>query len=199
MGRSGAGKSTFINILSGLLQPTSGRLLVNGKALTAGELSAYRRQIGYVPQTPYLIAGTVAQNVAFIDWGHEVDAGKVRRACRGAAIDFLGADCCEIDRIVSKGGNGLSGGQLQRISIARALYTEPEVLIFDEATSALDHVSETAIQETMNTSKGIRTCVIAAHRLTTLDICDRVIWLEDGRCKLYGNTDIVLKRYTSKG
>ncbi|MDE7065777.1 MAG: ABC transporter ATP-binding protein/permease, partial [Desulfovibrionaceae bacterium] len=138
VGRSGAGKSTFINILSGLLEPTEGRLLVDGRPMSAAELAAYRRQVGYVPQSPYLLAGTVAQNVAFSDWGATPDRDRVRRACREAAIDFLGPDCADIDRPISAGGSGLSGGQMQRVSIARALYVNPALLIFDEATSALD-------------------------------------------------------------
>lgn len=195
VGRSGAGKSTFINILSGLLEPTSGRLLVNGRPMNAAQLAAYRRQIGYVPQNPYLLAGTVAQNVAFSDWGKEIDDEKVRRSCREAAIDFLGPECGQTDRMVSKGGNGLSGGQLQRVSIARALYTEPEVLVFDEATSALDQASEAIVQETVQANKGQRICVIAAHRLSTLEVCDMVIWLEEGRVRRMGPPAALLEDY----
>lgn len=196
VGRSGAGKSTFINILSGLLQPTTGRLLVNGNAMTAPEMAAYRRKIGYVPQTPYLIAGTVAQNVAFIDWGSEIDVERVRSSCREAAIDFLGPDCKDTDRKVSKGGSGLSGGQLQRVSIARALYTKPDILIFDEATSALDQASEASVQETVQAKRGKRTSIIAAHRLSTLEVCDLVIWLEQGRVRDMGNPAQVLMAYS---
>lgn len=195
VGRSGAGKSTFINILSGLLEPTSGRILVNGKPMTAAEMAAYRQQIGYVPQTPYLISGTVAQNVAFSDWGKETDEKRVRASCRRAAIDFLGPDCEDIARPVSQGGSGLSGGQLQRVSIARALYTEPEILIFDEATSALDQTSEAAVQETVLANKGKCICVIAAHRLSTLDVCDVLIWLDGGQVRGAGDLGDVLQKY----
>ncbi|WP_304736807.1 ABC transporter ATP-binding protein [uncultured Desulfovibrio sp.] len=198
VGRSGAGKSTFINILSGLLEPTSGRLLVNGNPMNAAELAAYRQHVGYVPQNPYLLAGTVAQNVAFSDWGKEIDDEKVRRACREAAIDFLGEGCSETNRGVSKGGNGLSGGQLQRVSIARALYTEPDILIFDEATSALDQTSEAAVQEAVLASRGKRISVIAAHRLSTLEVCDMVIWLEGGMPQSIGNGQAILAAYTRK-
>lgn len=195
VGRSGAGKSTFINILSGLLEPTSGRLLLDGRPMSAAELAAYRRKVGYVPQNPYLIAGTVARNVAFSDWGKEPDEEKVRKSCREAAIDFLGEGCSETERIVSKDGGGLSGGQLQRVSIARAFYSEPEILIFDEATSALDQASEAAVQETVLANKGRRICLIAAHRLSTLEICDMVIWLEGGRVRSMGAPDKLLDAY----
>lgn len=198
VGRSGAGKSTFINILSGLLEPTSGRLLVNGKPMSAAELAAYRQHVGYVPQNPHLLAGSVAQNVAFSDWGKETDEERVRKACREAAIDFLGEDCSATNRLISKDGNGLSGGQLQRVSIARALYTEPEILIFDEATSALDQASEAAVQETVLASKGKRICVIAAHRLSSLGACDTVIWIEEGGLCLMNTPKIVLEKYQSK-
>lgn len=198
VGRSGAGKSTFINILSGLLEPTSGRLLADGRPMSAAELAAYRRRIGYVPQSPYLLAGTVAQNVAFSDWGKPIDEEQVRRACREAAVDFLGPDCEDIDRPVSTGGSGLSGGQLQRVSIARALYADPEILIFDEATSALDQASEAAVQETVRASRGRRICVIAAHRLSTLDVCDMVIWLEGGRFYINGTADKIISIYKNK-
>lgn len=196
VGRSGAGKSTFINILSGLLEPTSGRLLVDGKPMSAAELAAYRRQIGYVPQNPFLIAGTVAQNVAFSDWGREIDEENVRRSCREAAIDFLGPACVNIGHPVSRGGDGLSGGQLQRVSIARAFYTQPSILIFDEATSGLDQASEAAVQETVRANKGKRLCVIAAHRLSTLEVCDTVLWLENGCCRDQGHAARILPAYT---
>ena len=195
VGRSGAGKSTFINVLCGLLEPASGRLLVNGKELSLAELAAYRKQIGYVPQNPYLIAGTIAQNVAFCDWGREFDAENVRKACMGAAIDFLGPGCADTSRAVSKGGSGLSGGQLQRVSIARALYTDPEILIFDEATSALDLASEAVVQETVLANKGKRTCIIASHRLSTLEVCDFVIWLEDGAIKMIDDIKTLFPKY----
>ncbi|MDO5484479.1 MAG: ABC transporter ATP-binding protein, partial [Desulfovibrionaceae bacterium] len=195
VGRSGAGKSTFINILSGLLEPTSGRLLVDGQALNAARLAAYRRQVGYVPQSPFLLEGSVAQNVAFSDWGNRPDAARVRRACREAAIDFLGPDCADIERVVNPDGSGLSGGQMQRVSIARALYVQPTLLIFDEATSALDQAAEAEVQQAMLRSRGRRTNVIAAHRLSTLEICDSVLWLEGGRLRASGSAQAVMAQY----
>ena len=197
VGRSGAGKSTFINILSGLLTPTSGRLLVDGRELNPAELSAFRKQIGYVPQSPYLLAGTIAQNVAFSDWGKELDIPRVQQACRDAAIDFLGPDCADTERTISPNGSGLSGGQMQRVSIARALYTQPSLLIFDEATSALDQASEAMVQETIVKAQGQHTCVIAAHRLSTLEVCDTVVLLEDGRVEAFGKADSVINQYVT--
>lgn len=191
VGRSGAGKSTFINILCGLLEPTEGRLLVNGQPMTSAELAAYRKQLGYVPQTPYLFSGTVAQNVAFSEWGSAPDMERVRRACYEAAIDFLGQDCVEVNRTAS----GFSGGQMQRISIARALYVKPALLIFDEATSALDQASEAAVQDALLHNKGKRISVIAAHRLSTLEVCDTVLWLEAGTIKYAGDYSKTISAY----
>ena len=175
VGRSGAGKSTFINILSGLLEPTAGRLLVDGKAMSTTELAAYRKQIGYVPQTPYLLSGIVAQNVAFSDWGAAPDNERVRRLPINAHRLSWGRTARITDRPINMGGSGLSGGQMQRVSIARALYVNPALLIFDEATSALDQVSEVMVQDAIVHSKGKRTSVIAAHRLSTLEACDVVL------------------------
>lgn len=196
VGRSGAGKSTFINILSGLLEPTAGRLLVDGKPMTAADLAAYRRQVGYVPQAPYMLGGTVAQNIAFSEWGKPQNTERIRQACKEAAIDFLGPDCTKTDRRISASGSGLSGGQAQRVSIARALYVDPALLIFDEATSALDQTSESVVQDAVARNKGKRTSVIAAHRLTTLSICDMIIWLENGCIHSQGAAEHVLFEYT---
>ena len=193
IGRSGTGKSTFLNILSGLLEPTEGHLLLDDKKMTKEELSAYRKQVGYVPQNPYMLKASVAENVAFKDWGKPVDKEKVLRCCRRAGIDFLGENCSDFQRNASS----LSGGQAQRVAIARALYTEPTLLIFDEATSALDQFNEALVLETIANNKGKQTCVIATHRLQTLNICDFVIWIENGEIKLSGKPDIVLNEYKS--
>ncbi len=198
IGRSGAGKSTLINVLSGLLTPTTGELRVDGNALAPRQLAAYREQVGYVPQSPFLMPGTVAENVAFSRWGKPYDPERVRAACAEAAVDFLGPNCEDIERSVGEGGSGFSGGQAQRISIARALYPLPSVLILDEATSSLDHGGETAIQRSLTTLKGGITCIIAAHRLTTLELCDMIILLEDGEFVESGPPEILLVKYTQQ-
>lgn len=189
IGKSGAGKSTFINILCGLLEPTHGHLIVNGKKLRKQDLSAYRKKIGYVPQSPYLAPGNIYQNIAFSEWGSEPDEGRILKACSEAAIDFL-------DNNRGKGSvSGLSGGQLQRISIARALYSNPMILIFDEATSSLDQACEHEIQNFITNCKNNKTNIIAAHRLETLLICDFVIWLEKGSIIQYGDPRVILEKY----
>ena len=197
VGKSGAGKSTLINILSGLLAPTEGELHVDGANLAGGDLSAYRAKVGYVPQTPFLMPGTVAENIAFSAWGQPYDEARIREVCTEAAIEFLGADHADIYKAIGEGGAGFSGGQAQRISIARALYPGPSVLILDEATSSLDQGSEAAIQKSVLALKGKVTCIIAAHRLSTLRICDSVIWLESGRLVTHGPATDILPQYSA--
>ena len=195
VGKSGAGKSTLVNILSGLLQPTQGRMLADGREMELPVLAAYRRKVGYVPQNPYLMAGTVVENVTFSEWGRPPDEERLRKACSQAEIDFLGEDFEDLKRPVGENGAGLSGGQAQRVTIARALYPDPEVLIFDEAASSLDHVTEAAIQRTVSDLPQGMTRIIVAHRLNSLRQCDRVYWLEGGRVVRQGTAQDILGEY----
>lgn len=195
IGKSGAGKSTLINVLSGLLKPASGRILVDGREMTPGQVLAYRQSIGYVPQNPYVMAGTVAENIAFSQWGRPADTARLQEACRQAQIDFLGENFENLSRGIGENGAGLSGGQTQRVTIARALYARPAVLIFDEATSSLDHRTEESIRRTIaELPQGI-TRVIIAHKLTALKNCDIVYWMEDGRVYRKGGAAELLADY----
>lgn len=195
IGISGSGKSTLAGILAGLMEPESGVFQVDGRALSPAELSAYRSKIGYVPQTPYLMAGNIAENVAFSQWGKPYDAERVRAACRMAALDIVENDPRGIDYPLGENGAGLSGGQAQRVAIARALYARPEILILDESTSALDQQTEAAIMQTVHSLKEKLTMIIIAHRLTTVEQCDWLIWMENGRIRKQGPTEIVLSEY----
>ena len=194
VGPSGAGKSTLIGILSGLMPPENGLFLVDGEAVTGARLTAYCARVGYVPQTPYIMSGTIAENVAFSQWGKPYDEEKVRRACRMAALDVVKKDPRGIDYPIGEHGAGLSGGQAQRVSIARALYAEPEILILDESTSALDQGTEAAIMETIRRLKGM-TVIIIAHRLTTVEHCDDIVWIQDGKVVKTGPPATVLDEY----
>lgn len=195
LGRSGAGKSTLAGVLSGLLAPTGGRMLVDGRELTPARLAAYRRGLGYVPQTPFLLNGTVAENVAMNQWGRPIDRERVRRACEAAAMDFVTERPDGLDQRVTEVNAGLSGGQVQRLSIARAIYAEPALIVFDEATSSLDKANEAAIQTTLDALRGKVTCIIIAHRLSALTACDRVLWLERGRARRVGAPDEIVPEY----
>ncbi len=195
IGPSGGGKSTLAGVLSGLLRPDSGDVLVDGKVLDPSRAAAFSRLIGYVPQTPFLFEGTLAENVAFSEWGKPWDEARVREACRKAAVDFADTHPKGLDLPIGENGAGLSGGQAQRVSIARALYGNPRLLIFDEATSALDQANENAIRKTIMDLADEITCVIIAHRLTTVEACDRLIWLDKGRIVMQGETIEILTEY----
>ncbi len=196
IGQSGAGKSTLALILSGLVRPTGGRMLADGRELTPEALAAYRRRVGYVPQSPYLMPGTLAENVAFSQWGKPWDEERVRSACRMAKLDV--AETRGLDLSIGENGAGLSGGQIQRLAIARALYVNPSVLILDEATSALDSGVESAIMDTIFSLPLSITTVIIAHRLSTVERCDLLLWLEEGRLAASGPPHELLPRYQAQ-
>lgn len=195
IGPSGSGKSTLAAVLGGLLPRTEGRILLDGQPMTPAQAAALAGCIGYVPQNPYLFEGTLAENITFAAAGKQVDAARLRGASYLAAIDFVDADTRGFEMPVGEGGAGLSGGQAQRVSIARALYTEPKLLIFDEATSALDQANENHIQQTLDILPGDVTCIIIAHRLSTVENCDILIWLDKGKVLMQGETDEVLSKY----
>jgi len=189
IGASGVGKSTLALLLTGLVPLQGGRFLVDGQELTPAGRAAYLRLVGYVPQKPLLLPGTVADNVAFSQWGEEYERERLEEVCRRAAMDFV--DPQGLDRSLG----GLSGGQTQRVAIARALFSRPEIIIFDEATSALDQASENIITETIRQLVAGTTVIIIAHRLSTVENCDRIIWLEEGRVKATGTPSEILPRY----
>ncbi|MDR3362630.1 MAG: ABC transporter ATP-binding protein/permease, partial [Desulfovibrio sp.] len=193
VGPSGAGKSTMVGLLSGLLKPTEGAVLVDGKDPSPAELAAYALQVGYVPQTPYIMPGTLAENVAFSQWGKPYDEEQVRQACRLAALDIVEAQGILLP--IGENGAGLSGGQAQRLSIARALYANPKLLILDEATSALDSATEAAIMNTIYSLSRSITTIIIAHRLTTVQRCDSLLWIDKGKLVESGPCATVLPKY----
>jgi ABC-type multidrug transport system fused ATPase/permease subunit len=181
VGTSGAGKSTLVDVLLGLLKPTSGQILVDGEDVQDG-LRNWQDLFGYVPQSIFLTDDTLRRNVAFGLRDEDIDDEAVRRALDAAQLTDLVATLPEgMHTLVGERGIRLSGGQRQRIGIARALYHNPPVLVFDEATSALDMDTEAGIMESISALKGSRTMIIVAHRLSTVENCDRIYRLEDGR------------------
>lgn len=195
VGLSGAGKSTLVNVLAGLIPPISGSLLVDGVHVTKDNAQSWLQRIGYVAQAPYLLDASLAENVALSRWGECIDRERVVECCRMAALDFIEQLDDGIDTMLGERGVRLSGGQIQRVAIARALYSEPELIIFDEATSSLDMKNEKSIYETILTLRKKMTIVIIAHRLSTVEDCDRVIWLEKGSVFLEGSPNQVLPEY----
>ncbi len=195
IGFSGSGKSTIASLLCGLFAPTSGELKIDGKPLSRQELVSYRMRIGYIPQTPYIMPGTLAENVSFSQWGKHCDEERVLRACKMAALDIVFTNQHGIYIPIGEHGAGLSGGQIQRVSIARALYTDPDVLLLDEATSSLDHATEREIIKTINELSGQITVVIIAHRLSTLEHCDIIYRVENGQIIDTGPPSEILPKY----
>jgi ATP-binding cassette subfamily B protein/ATP-binding cassette subfamily C protein len=177
-GESGCGKSTLVDIITGIHTPLSGKVLVDDTIVTNDNIRSWRRKIGYIPQSIYLFDGTVGENVSF---GSKPDNEKIKKALQMANIwDFL-SEKEGIDTRVGDEGIQLSGGQQQRVGIARALYDDPEVLVLDEATSALDTKTEQKIMdEIYNVSKN-KTLIVIAHRLSTVERCDRRIRIEHGK------------------
>jgi ABC-type multidrug transport system fused ATPase/permease subunit len=177
IGKSGSGKSTLVDIITGLYRPVKGRIEVDGQLLADNNIKDFRKKIGYIPQSVYLFDGTVAQNVTF---GIDMDENKVKKVLSKANIlEFLEKEACGIHTKVGEGGVKLSGGQKQRIAIARALYSDPEILVLDEATSALDTKTEAKImREIYNLSEG-KTLIIIAHRLSTLEGCKKIYEIKD--------------------
>jgi ABC-type multidrug transport system fused ATPase/permease subunit len=199
VGASGSGKSTFVDLIIGILAPTSGNIEVNGRSI-AGAARSWMDCIGYVPQFVYLMDTTIRRNVAFGLPTDEIDDSKVEAALRAASLwDFVNELPNAAETIVGERGVRLSGGQRQRLGIARALYAEPQVLIFDEATSALDDVTEQAIVESIQKLAHNRTVVIVAHRMTTLNYCNRILRFENGRIVADGSRETVLGRLKSRG
>ena len=183
VGPSGAGKTTSVDIILGLLDPQSGRVLVDGVDVK-DDLPAWLSQIGYIPQMIFMLDDTIRANIAFGVPEREVDDEQIWRALREAALEEFVRSLPEgLDTQIGERGVRLSGGQRQRIGIARALYQDPEVLIFDEATSALDNETENAIMESIHGLHGTKTMIIIAHRLTTIEACDRIFRVANGQIK----------------
>lgn len=194
VGGTGAGKTTLVDLLLGLLRPDGGQLVVDGEALEGETLLRWQRNIGYVPQQIFLIDDSIAANIALGTYGAP-DMEAVERAARTAQVhDFVISELpAGYATTVGESGVRLSGGQRQRIGIARALYRDPEVLIFDEATSALDNATEKTLMEAVERLSGSKTVVMIAHRLSTVRGCDRIVMLEQGRIVAEGGYDDLLE------
>lgn len=181
VGVSGSGKTTAVDILLGLLKPQSGSVLTDGMDIRS-DYDGWLSHLSYIPQTIYMLDDTIRANIAFGQPKEQIDDDKIRMAVQEAQLkEFVDNLPQGLETRVGERGVRLSGGQRQRIGIARALYTDPELVIFDEATSALDHETEAAIMESVNRLHGRKTLVIIAHRLTTIEECDYIFRVEDGK------------------
>ncbi len=181
VGTSGAGKSTVVDILLGLLKPQEGRILADGEEVR-DRYRGFLKNIGYIPQMIFMLDDTILKNVAFGVPDEEISEERVWEALKEAQLDEFVRNLPEgLNTGIGERGIRLSGGQRQRIGIARALYNDPEVLVLDEATSALDNDTEAAIMDSINRFQGHKTLVIIAHRLQTIEKCDLVYRVEEGR------------------
>lgn len=181
VGTSGAGKTTVVDILLGLLRLQSGEILADGVEVR-DHYQSWLKNIGYIPQTIFMIDSTIRKNVAFGYADEDIDDEKVWRALKEAQLDEFVRGLPEgLDTGIGERGIRLSGGQRQRIGIARALFEDPEVLVLDEATSALDNETEAAIMDSINRLHGRKTLIIIAHRLQTIEKCDMVYRVENGK------------------
>ncbi len=179
VGESGSGKTTTVDIICGLLSPKSGRILVDGIDVE-NEIGAWQREIGYIPQNIFLIDGTIKENIVMGE--SETDEERVWKALEEASLsEFVKSLPDGMDSRVGERGVRLSGGQKQRIGIARTLYRNPSVLIFDEATSALDTETETSIIDSIYNLRGNKTLIMIAHRLSTLEKCDAIYRVSNGK------------------
>ncbi len=183
IGKSGSGKTTFINVLLRFLRETKGSIALDGKVLTQADDVKWRNLIGYVKQNVFIIDGNFYENIAFGVERENVDEEKMKRVLRLSKLDEVIDNIPEgLDTNIGENGTRLSGGQRQRIAIARALYKDAEILVFDEATSALDNQTEKEITESIESlSEANATMVIIAHRITTLKNCNRIFEMKDGQ------------------
>jgi ATP-binding cassette, subfamily B, bacterial PglK len=192
-GPTGGGKSTLVDMISGLLPPTSGEVLVDGHPLGTHP-SWWYAQLGVVSQSVYLIDDTLRRNIAFGCAEDEVDADRLQRSVERAQLGEVIEGLPEgLDTFVGERGVRLSGGQRQRVAVARALYREPSVIIFDEGTSALDGATEAALVAAVDDLKEGRTLISVAHRISTVRRADRIVVVEAGRIVAQGNHDELLR------
>ncbi|MFH5833504.1 ABC transporter ATP-binding protein [Halalkalibaculum sp. DA3122] len=196
VGESGAGKTTIVDLLLGLMEPTKGTITVDGTDIHKN-LSGWQQNIGYIPQSIYLADDTLRRNIAFGLPEHEIDDEKIARAIKSAQLGRLLKNLPDgLDTIIGEHGARLSGGQRQRVGIARALYHNPEVLVMDEATSALDNITEQQVTKAIESLIGERTIIMIAHRLTTVMNCDRLYLMEEGEIVQEGTYNELVEKST---
>lgn len=194
IGSTGAGKTTAVDLLLGLLAPDGGDIRIDGRPLAENTLIQWKKTIGYVPQNIFLFDDSIAKNIAFGVAEQDIDMSAVERAARTAELhDFVLSKLPEgYDTVVGERGVRLSGGQLQRIGIARALYHDPDVLILDEATSALDNLTEKAVMDAVHNLSHKKTIIMIAHRISSVKQCDVLFLLDNGKVAAQGDYDTLL-------
>ncbi|MDA9148578.1 ABC transporter ATP-binding protein/permease [Alphaproteobacteria bacterium] len=194
VGSSGSGKTTLINILLGLIVPDTGDILIDGKKLTGKNILSWRKSIGYVPQDVFVSDNSIINNITFGRNESEADFPLIREVITLAELDhFVQSIKGGYNGSLGERGSKMSGGQRQRLGIARALYTKPSIIVFDEATSALDGITEKKIMDSIYNLKKNHIIIMVAHRVTTLKRCNIIYFLENGQIKDSGTYKYLLK------
>jgi len=194
VGSSGAGKSTLMDIILGFLVPKVGGVIIDEKDAFEN-IVGWQKHIGFVPQEVFVMDDSIRRNVAFAVEDNLIDDKRITTVLEMARLDTLVHELPEgLDTILGEHGTRLSGGQRQRIAIARALYRDPDVLVFDEATSALDNITEEEISNAIEKLSGEKTILIVAHRLSTVSKCDKIIFMKEGRVEDIGTFEELLAK-----
>lgn len=195
VGATGSGKSTLVDILLGLLEPTTGKMRIGGIVTDGARLSEWRRMIGYVPQNIFMADDTLAANIALGVSARKIDMAAVERSARIAQLhDFVQSLPKGYETTIGDRGFRLSGGQRQRVGIARALYRDPPVLVLDEATSALDNLTEAAVLKELAAARPRKTVIMVTHRITSVRTCDDIWFIEGGRVVTHGTYEEMIVR-----
>ncbi len=191
VGSTGAGKTTLMDMLLGLLEPTVGEIQVDGRSITSANVRAWQQTVGYVPQEIFLVDASVAENIALGVPTEDIDYGRITECARMAQVHaFISDDLPDgYDTKIGERGIRLSGGQRQRLGIARALYHDPDLIVFDEATSALDNLTEKEVMAAVDSLSRQKTIVMVAHRISTVRACDAIIVLDRGKLVARGTHD----------
>ena len=196
IGKSGSGKSTLIDIIIGLLEPSSGEILIDGKKIGTKKI-LWQKQLGYIPQEIYLLDDTIRNNITFGIENDKIDEELLLDTIKKSQLEnFINSLPNKLDTIVGERGARISGGEKQRIGIARALYNKPKIMIFDEATSALDIYNENKILEEVFENKKDKTLIIISHRNNTVKYCDSIYVMEDGKIIDNGSFEEIIKKHS---
>ena len=181
-GKTGSGKSTLLDLTMGLLDPTSGNILIDDKKLDLNLKDSWKSNIGYVPQFPFMADDTITNNIALGINPKLIDINRIMKVSKNAKInDFIENELpSKYETIIGESGVRLSGGQRQRLSIARALYEDKNIIIFDEATNSLDSATEKLIIDSILKNKGKKTIIMVTHRIQSLQKCDKILFLDNG-------------------
>ena len=194
VGPSGSGKSSLIDVILGLISPQEGVVKIDDVLLNYNNINDWQKKVGFVAQSIFLSEGSIAENIAFGLPTNEIDFNKIYEVLKLANLEELIQSLENgIDTKVGERGVQLSGGQRQRIGIARALYCETDLFVFDEATSSLDGITERLIMNAINKFKGDKTIIIVAHRLKTIQNCDCIFYIDNGKLIDHGTYDQLIK------